>query len=237
MAGHREYIRLPESKPQLKQRLLNLGIFDLPAEKSLRKLIGERVGASSGDKWWLERMTILSKGHCMEMFGWDGEGPKPDNYQAPEDFDLDKLLALCTTAPTAADGKPAQGKTLPNGIPLIDRSAFKGKKRVSFLQEIEWVRQHYMLKDVQVQDAPTPWAWSQICEIQKDPMALRTFTEQFVVKLNPTKKEQEDAEKRHGGVDETGAYMQRLKQAFCDATGQDMPSAAPVVQVLDEGEL
>lgn len=245
MAGTRNYIRLPEGKVEFKQRLTNIGIFASPAEMEVRNILGDQLGESRGDRWWAARMTVFSKKNCYEFFKWDGVGEKPADFTPQRDFNAQLFMEMFWTGQdNTEEQKPEQVKStaerLPNGVPLIERGIFKGKKRISFLQEIEWVRQHYMLKGLSATEAPTPWCWSQVQEIQRDAVALRTFTEVFVAKLNPTKKEQEEAENKHGDGDGQEGYLKRLMSAFCEATGQKMPDLNtdhPHVDVLQEGTL
>ena len=274
--ARRFFVKLPETKNVFLGRMKALGVEGSRGEKEFLNWMRSDFKIESGVKWWLLRMLGFSRHACMEEFGWDGIGERPEGWAGKGEWELgvfkrgiegmserareefgkidDEGRVLVEDGAESAWGKtgraessgkasvPRAGKKryLPNGIEMVSKKEFIGRKKVSFLQEIEWVRQNYMCEDVKKADAPTAWAWAMVQELQKDPMALRAFQEIFVAKLNPTKKEQEEADGKRTDEAEQVEYLNRLEAAYCEATGQKLEKEEKrvvAVAVEEEGSL
>jgi hypothetical protein len=286
--ARRFFVKLPEGKNVFVSRLKALGVEGSAGEREFQKWLREDFKIENGVRWWLLRMLGFSRQACMEEFGWDGIGERPEGWEMKSVWDLetfrrgirgmsesakaefakmddegrvvadeaDSAWGKGGNADAVPDGVNKEGENagvlgkkggkggvalkvgrkryLPNGIEMVSKKEFAGRKKVSFLQEIEWVRQNYMCEDMRKADAPTAWCWAMAQEMQKDPMALRAFQEIFVAKLNPTKKEQEEADGKRTDESEQVEYLMRLEAAYCEATGQKMEKEREVKVVVEE---
>lgn len=100
---------------------------------------------------------------------------------------------------------------------LVSKSVFEGKADVDILTEIEWVRNHIPIADVQARDAPSPGAWAMLYYVRSDPDGARQFWTQINTKLIPSRSQlQKDAAFKDDGRDVDEMLLAELRRAAGD---------------------